>query len=87
MSNVIQLQCRCGEVEMEAKSPPIMGTECLCTSCRTAAGVLEALPGAPRLREATGGTRMEMYRKDRVRCVRGDANLREFRLTEKTRAC
>jgi len=85
MTETIKLSCTCGAVEMEAESPPIMSTECLCTSCRTAAGVLEALPGAPRLREATGGTRTEMYRKDRVRCVKGAANLREFRLTEKTK--
>lgn len=84
MNNVTNLQCRCGEVQMEAERTPIMSTECLCTSCRTAADILEALPGAPSLRETTGGTRMEMYRKDRVRCVKGSANLREHRLTEKT---
>ena len=70
---------------MEAENPPIMSTECLCTSCRTAAEILEALPGAPPLREATGGTRTEVYRKDRVRCVKGAANLREFRLTDITK--
>jgi len=85
MSNVILIQCRCGAVEMEVENPPIMSTECLCNSCRTAAGAMEALPGAPRLREATGGTRTEMYRKDRVRCLKGAANLREFRLTETTK--
>ncbi|WP_205602471.1 GFA family protein [Chelativorans alearense] len=85
MTETIKLSCTCRAVEMVAESPPIMSTECLCTSCRTAAGVLEALPGAPQLREATGGTRMQMYRKDRVRCVKGAANLREYRLTEKTK--
>ena len=85
MNNITQLQCRCGEVRMEAESTPIMSTECLCTSCRTAADVLEALPGALSLRESTGGTRMEMYRKDRVRCVKGVGNLREHRLTQKTK--
>lgn len=85
MTEIIKLSCACGAVEMEAESAPIMSTECLCTSCRTAAHVLEALPGAPRLQEATGGTRTEMYRKDRVRCVRGSTNLREYRLTAKTK--
>jgi hypothetical protein len=85
MSRITQLQCRCGAVGMEAEGAPIMSTECLCTSCRNAADVLESLPDAPRLREATGGTRTQMFRKDRVRCVRGAANLREFRLTEKTK--
>lgn len=85
MSEVTQLRCRCRAVEMEAEGAPIMSTECLCNSCRTAADVLERLPGAPALREKTGGTRMQMYRKDRVRCIRGSANLREFRLNGKTR--
>lgn len=85
MTETIKLSCTCGAVELEAENPPIMSTECLCTSCRTAADKFEALPGAPRLREMTGGTRTEMYRKDRVRCVKGAANLREHRLTEKTK--
>ncbi|MBI1290259.1 hypothetical protein GC173_03325 [bacterium] len=71
MGEATKLQCRCGAVEMEAEGTPIMSTECLCTSCRTTAGVLEALPGAPRLRETTEGTRTEMFRKDRVRCIEG----------------
>ena len=81
------LRCRCGAVEMEVTGPPILSTECMCTSCRTSADIIEALPGAQRLREATGGTRTEMYRKDRVRCLAGAANLREVRLkeTSKTR--
>lgn len=85
MGKLTKLQCRCGAVEMEVEGIPVMSTECLCTSCRTAAEVLEALPGAPRLREATGGTRTEMFRKDRVRCVEGAGKLREFRLNDKTR--
>ena len=78
-------KCGCGAVEMEVVGGPIMSTECLCTSCRTSADLFEALPEAPRLRAATGGTRMEMYRKDRVRCLKGAANLREHRLNGKTK--
>ena len=75
------LRCRCGAVELTAGHRPIMSTECHCTSCRTAAEVLEALPGAPSLRAPTGGIRTEMYRKDRVFCIKGAENLREYRLT------
>lgn len=85
MAKVTRLQCRCGEVEMAAEGAPIMSTECLCNSCREAADVLESLPGAPPLKEATSGTRTEMFRKDRVHCVKGGARLREFRLNEKTK--
>jgi len=82
MQGITRLTCACGAVEMEASQGPILSTECLCTSCRKAADVMEALPGAPPLREASGGIRMIMYRKDRVRCSKGAAYLREFRLTD-----
>lgn len=85
MNKISHPQCRCGAVEMEVKGGPIMSTECLCTSCRKAADLFESLPDAPRLRAATGGTRTEMYRKDRVRCLKGAANLREHRLNDKTK--
>lgn len=85
MSDRIQLQCGCGAVGIEVEGAPIMSTECLCTSCRMAADLFEALPGAPRLRAATGGTRTEMYRKDRIRCFKGAASLRAHRLNAKTK--
>lgn len=87
MNQNIHLRCRCGDVEMAAAGLPIMRTECHCTSCGIAAGMMENLPGALKLREANGGTRMEVYRKDRVRCLKGADRLREFRLTEKAKTC
>lgn len=80
----ISLQCRCGTVAMEAAGPPMMSVECLCTSCRTAGAVLQSLPGAPAMLDIHGATRMEIYRKDRVRCLRGAEALREYRLNDKT---
>ncbi|MBE7731465.1 hypothetical protein H0482_00055 [Devosia sp. CC-YST696] len=85
MSKVTKLSCSCGAVEMEADGSPIMSTECLCTSCRSAATTFERLPGAKKLCEPSGGTRTEMYRKDRVRCVDGSDHLREHRLTDQTK--
>lgn len=86
MNRTSHPRCRCGEVEMEVEGGPVMSTECLCTSCRTAAELFESLPGAPYIREpTTGATRMEMYRKDRVRCRKGAGNLREHRLNGKTK--
>lgn len=85
MRPVTTLHCRCGKVRIEAEGRPILSAECLCTSCRTAAGILERLPGAPPMRAATGGTRVEMFRKDRVRCLSGANHLREHRLTPTTR--
>ena len=85
MSQTIRLQYRCGAVETETRGTPIMSAECHCTSCRTAAGIMESLPDAPRLHDATGGTRTGMFRKDRLRCTKGAEQLREFRLTGKTK--
>ncbi|WP_322894646.1 MULTISPECIES: GFA family protein [unclassified Yoonia] len=86
MSQKITLSCRCGAVAMQAQNPPILSVECLCTSCRTAASIMDTLPGAQPIREASGGTRMEMYRKDRVHCTKGAQHLREFRLTATTKS-
>ena len=86
MTQSITLTCTCGSVELQVQNPPILSVECLCTSCRTAADIIDTLPGAPPIRAATGGTRMQMYRKDRVRCTKGAANLREFRLNDTTKS-
>lgn len=72
--------CGCGEVRLEAKGQPILSTVCNCDSCREAGHLLEALPGAPPVLDADGGTPCTLYRKDRVRCERGAAHLREHRL-------
>lgn len=73
--------CACGVVALEAAGEPIIGAACYCTSCRTAGQRLEALPGAPPILQADHGTEFALYRKDRVRCLRGGEHLREFRLT------
>ena len=52
------LTCRCGAVHLQIDGAPMIGAECYCTSCRTAAAKLEALPGAPNFRNAEGGTPM-----------------------------
>ena len=85
MRQTITLACKCGQTEMQAENAPILSVECLCTSCRTAADLIATLPGAALMRSAGGGTRMEIYRKDRVRCTKGAQNLREHRLSATTK--
>lgn len=75
------LACACGQVRLQAEKEPIISAECCCTSCRTAGARLQALPGAPPILEANGGTRFVLYRKDRVRIVSGAEQLKAFRLT------
>jgi hypothetical protein len=73
--------CRCGAVALEASGPPILAASCYCADCRRAGEGFAMLPGAPRTMDEDGGTPCVLYRKDRVRCVRGKEQLQEHRLT------
>jgi hypothetical protein len=75
------IACACCQVQIEIEKAPIVSTECYCNSCRAAARRLQALPGAPHVADANGGTRFVLYRKDRVRFLTSTDRLREFRLT------
>ena len=86
METTHAIQCTCGRVRLELDGTPIVGTECHCRSCQTAAARMEALRGAPTVRSANGGTRLVLYRKDRVRIRSGEDLLREFRLTPESKA-
>lgn len=74
------VSCGCGAVTLEVTGPPIITTTCRCSSCQKAGRLLEALPGAAPILDASGGTSCVLYRKDRVRCERGAEHLREHRL-------
>jgi hypothetical protein len=79
-SQSLMATCQCGAVALEAADEPILTVVCCCTSCQTAGRQFEGLPGAPKVLDSYGGTPLTLYRKDRVECVRGGANLQEFRL-------
>lgn len=81
MTQTTSFACVCGQVRLEAERAPIISTECHCNSCRDAGVKLEAAAAAPPILEANGGTRFVLYRKDRVRFLKGAELLREFRLT------
>lgn len=87
MKPTTKLICTCGQVVLELTGRHLVSVECYCNSCRAAGGVLELLPGAPKLLEASGATRFVLYRKDRVRCTAGATHLKEHRLqpSSKTR--
>ena len=80
MARIIELQCACGEVHLTVDRGPIVSVECCCTSCRTAGGVLEKMPGAPRIMGQNAATQLVLYRKDRVQFTKGTALLQEYRL-------
>lgn len=73
--------CRCGQVEIEATGTPIVSAACYCRSCQEAGARFEQGAGAPHVLNPDGGTDYALFRKDRLRCVKGDENLEEHRLT------
>ena len=63
--------CRCGKVELKLAGAPIFRAICYCKSCQEAGRRHQAAPGADAVVGADGGTDYVLYRKDRVRCVKG----------------
>lgn len=74
-------RCSCGGVAFEATGAPILSADCYCDSCQEGARRIEALPGAPKVLSADGGTGYVLYRNDRVRCAKGVALLKNHKLT------
>jgi hypothetical protein len=72
--------CRCGKVQLEIVEPPIMRGICYCASCQKAGRLHQATAGADAIVGEDGGTDYVLYRKDRLRCVRGGGLLEEHRL-------
>lgn len=74
------ISCLCGRCRMELAGQPILCAECHCESCRRAADAMEALPGAPKERSATGGVPYVLWRKDRVGRIEGEELMIAYRL-------
>jgi len=69
--NEVIARCACGNVELEATGAPIVSVACYCDDCQEGSRRIEALPNAPAFREPDGGTAYLLYRKDRVKILRG----------------
>lgn len=75
-----ELTCTCGHAALKLQGRPIISAECFCADCQKAGAFLQSLPGAPPVLDQNGATRFVLYRKDRVRCEKGQDLLREYRL-------
>lgn len=80
--NSLPATCLCGQVALEAVGAPILSATCYCESCRKAARQFEQAPGAPAVLGASGGVDYCIFRKDRVRIIKGAEHLRAHRLSE-----
>ncbi|MCW5721857.1 MAG: hypothetical protein KIS86_12010 [Devosia sp.] len=84
MAETTQLSCLCGAFALAVIGSPIITTECHCRSCRESGARLAALPASRPVLAPNGGTPFVLYRKDRVRFVRGMEQLAVFRRTPDT---
>ncbi|MCX7544173.1 GFA family protein [Marinicella gelatinilytica] len=84
MTNNTALSCQCGQVTIQVQAQPILSAACLCTECQQAGEFLQSLPGAPEVLDEYAATRFVLYRKDRMRLIKGHKYLREHRLTKDT---
>lgn len=80
LHHMLQASCVCGNVTFETTGKPILSVICYCASCREAGRGFERLADAPSLVDEDGGTAAVVVRKDRVRCIKGSDQLREYRL-------
>jgi hypothetical protein len=84
MATKTELSCACGAFALELTGAPFITAECHCNSCREAGKRLDALPLARKMLASNDGTPFVLYRKDRVRLLKGQEHLAEFRLNAET---
>lgn len=75
-------QCSCGAVALALRGAPIMSVACYCDTCQEGSTRIEALPGAPAVREPHGGTEYVLYRKDRVTYAKGNELVKDYKLEQ-----
>lgn len=77
---VLRASCACGQVAVEGRGKPIASVVCYCDDCQAAGREIEALPDAKPVLEPDGGSRMVVFRKDRLDVVHGQDRLTPHKL-------
>ncbi len=77
-------RCACGGVEIETIGEPIISNACHCDDCQDAAAEIEELPSAPPVLDEAGGTEFLLFRKDRMKYIKGERYLWDHKLKEKS---
>ena len=78
------IRCSCGSVEIKAIGVPFTSVVCYCDSCQEGSRQLEGLPNAGRVRDPDDGTAYVLYRKDRVKYLKGAELLKGYKIEEKS---
>jgi hypothetical protein len=76
--------CSCGSVELEAIGAPITSVVCYCEDCQEGSRQIEALPNARPVQDTDGGTAYILYRRDRVKSLKGALLLKSHKIREKS---
>jgi hypothetical protein len=74
------VRCSCGSVERQATGAPILHAACYCADCQQAGRQIEQLQNAPWVLDPDGGTGFLLYRKDRVKYLKGAELLFDHKL-------
>jgi hypothetical protein len=74
--------CACGKVQFKALGEPILSAVCHCSDCQAGARLIEAMPQAPAVRDAFGGSPYLTYRNDRFACLSGAEHLLGVKLSQ-----
>lgn len=77
---VFHAYCACGRTEFQATGSPMLVMACYCDDCQAANAQINAMPNGHGGARSDGGTPSTVFRKDRVRCVRGQELLNEHKL-------
>lgn len=72
--------CTCRAVEIELSGEPILVSICHCDDCQRGSAQIEGLPGAPKILDPYGGSPYVLYRKDRIKLLRGRDLLMDQRI-------
>ena len=72
--------CVCGQAAVEAAGTPITSVSCHCDDCQEGARQIQLLPDAAAVQDPDGGTAYVVYRKDRVRGLKGASLLRSHKI-------
>ena len=77
-------RCSCGSVEIETFGIPIASAVCYCDSCQEGSRQIEALTNAVPILDPDGGTAYVLYRKDRIKYIKGAELLKGYKIDEKS---